>query len=71
MWRFQNFSVTQIFREIKIFSDFKMSKSAFLALSETLNLNFVDFRLLKLHRFDKNQHLEPLKLSRMAVFETL
>ena len=48
-----------------------MSKTAVLTFSETLNLNFVDFRLLKLYRFDKNQHLEPLKMTRKAVFETL
>ena len=71
MWTFQDFSSPQILREIKL----RHSKSlniAILAILEVMEFDFFyNFSLLKVLKFTKKQNLEPLKLSKMAVFEFL
>ena len=42
VWKFQNFSITQILREIN-FRDFRSAKSAILPLLETLNFDLYAF----------------------------
>ena len=42
MWKFQDFTVTQILREIK-FGDFRVWKSAILTNSEAVNFEFHEF----------------------------
>ena len=42
VWKFQNFSATQILREI-ICSHFRVSKTAIFAVSEALKLGFGQF----------------------------
>ena len=42
MWKFHEFSITQILREIK-FEDSRSAKSAISAHSETLNFDFYEF----------------------------
>ena len=41
VWKFHNFSITQILREI--FGDFRNARSAILAHLEALNFDFYDF----------------------------
>ena len=41
MWKLQNFSVTQILREIKV-SEFRVSKSVFVTHLEYLKFGFMD-----------------------------
>ena len=44
MWKFQDFPITQILREIN-FEDFKSAKSAILTHLEALNFDFYEFLL--------------------------
>ena len=60
MWKFQDFSVIEILREIN-FGEYKSSKTAYLAIMETLNFgNFVNFSLQKRAKIHPSQNSEPL-----------
>ena len=60
VWKFQDFSVTQILREI-IFGESRRSKTAVFAIIEALKMiDSVYFSLQKVQKFIKHQNLEPL-----------
>ena len=67
VWKIQNFSVTQILREIN-FGDSRSAKCAISTHSEGLNfVNLVDFSLQKVQKFIKNQVSEPLNVSKWLI----
>ena len=58
MWKFQDFSVTQILREIK-FGDSRCAKSAILTHLQALNFDFHDFlHFLKneIYKINRNEN---------------
>ena len=62
MWKFHDFSVIEILREINL-GDSRSSKTAVFAIFEVLNLvNLVDFSLTEVHKCIKikNKNSEPL-----------
>ena len=53
MWKYQDFSITQILREIN-FADFRSAKCAIFAYLETvIFVNLVNFSLQKVQKFIK------------------
>ena len=72
MWKFHDFSITQILREIN-FWDSWSAKSAILTHLEALNFNFYDFfqfcilvgfrpsKSAKIHQYQKSEPLNVLK----------
>ena len=55
MWKFQDFAITQIFREIN-FWDSRSVKSAILAHLETMNFDFLNYlHFLKSENYQINQ----------------
>ena len=67
MWKFQNFSITQILREIK-FGDFGGPKNAILTHLEALNFDLYEFLYFLKAKNCKNQNSEPLKTAKTAIF---
>ena len=67
VWKVQEFSVTQVLREIN-FGEFRSSKTAFLTILKALN--FVYFVNYILHKVHKNQNQEPLNVFKMVDFES-
>ena len=63
VWEFQNFSVTQILREIKI-GEFETSKIAILLYSEVLNFDFYEFLLFVKAKFDQKIKMQFSKLQK-------
>ena len=62
MWNFQDFSVTQIFREIN-FGESRSSKPAIFDIFRALNfVDLVNFSLQKVEKIHKIQNTEPLNL---------
>ena len=60
MWKFQDFAITQIFREIN-FWDSKNAKLAILTHLEALNFDvyaFLHFLVAEIHQINKIQSLE-------------
>ena len=68
MWKIQNFSITQILREMN-FRDSRSAKTANLTFLKTLH--FDTFLHFYRGEFEKNPTLEHLKTAKMAFFETL
>ena len=65
VWKFKNFSITQILREIN-FGEFKSAKSAVFAILEALNFCFYYFlRFLN----DKITKFKAPKMSKTAILE--
>ena len=65
VWKFQDFSVTQILREIN-FGESRSLKSAFLPFIGALN--FVDLVIFSLNaKIHKNQNSEPLNVSKWQI----
>ena len=61
MWKFQDVSVIQIFREI-YFGESRNSKTAVFSILEALNfMILVNFSLSENAKINKNQNPEPLK----------
>ena len=59
MWKFQNFSITQILREIKVRKT-RVSKSAILTHLEALDMDFHDFlHFLKAENYQMNKIQSP------------
>jgi len=60
VWKFQNFSITQILREIN-FMDSRSAKSAILTNSEALNFDFYEFfhfMKAEIYQINKIQNLK-------------
>ena len=69
MWKFHDFSITQILREIN-FGDFKSAKSAILTHLEALKFDFNEFlHFLKAEFYQINQ-IQSSKNAKMAIFRT-
>ena len=71
MWKFQDFSITQILREIN-FVDSRSAKTAIFAILESVNLvNLVNFSLQKVQKFiKKNQNSEPLNVLQGQILQS-
>ena len=62
VWKFQDFCITEILREINI-KDSRSAKSAAFAILRAVNfVDLVNFSLQKAQKFIKNQNLEPLNV---------
>ena len=61
VWKFHNFSITQILREINIW-DSRSAKYTILTHLEALNVYFHDFLQFMMAQFTKLAKLKPLKL---------
>ena len=59
VWKFNDFSIAQILREIK-FGDSRSAKSAILTHLEALNLNFYDFFPFRAPKIAKVAFIELL-----------
>ena len=70
MWKFHDFTITQILCEIN-FGDSRSAKSAILTHLKALNFDFHDFTLSEGCYLPIQQNLEPLKLQKKAVLELL
>ena len=68
MWKFRDFSITYILREIN-FGDSRSAKSAILTHLEALDFDLTEF----LHFFNlpNEQNFVPLKLQKNAISELL
>ena len=68
VWKFLNFSITQILRETKV-GDFRDPKTAIVIHLETLIFYFDDFfHFLKALKYTKIQNSEPLKMQKWQFF---
>ena len=64
MWKFHDFSVTQIFRGIN-FGESRGAKTAVFAILGALNfVNLVHFSLQKMRKFIKYQSSKPLNATK-------
>ena len=71
VWKFQNFSVTHILREIN-FGVSRSYKTAVFVIFGVLNfVDLVNFSLQKVQKFKKNYNSEPLNVLEMADFAPL
>ena len=71
MWKFQDFSVTQILREIKV-GESRSSKTAIFATCKALNfVNLMNFSLQKMKKIHEKSKFSASKYAKMANFETL
>jgi len=68
VWKFHNFSVTQIFREI-IFRNFGGSKTAILTHLEALSFDFSEVLYFLKAEMYQNHNFRALKIAKMARFE--
>ena len=68
MWKVNDFSLTQILREIN-FSESRSSKTAFFAILEALNLSNLcsRFQSSKIAKNHKNKISEPLKVLKWQI----
>ena len=67
MWKFQDFSITQILREIN-FEDSRMAKTAIFAILRAVNfVQMVNFSLKKSTKIHKNQNSEPLNVVKWLI----
>ena len=69
MWKFQNVSDTQIFREIKFLSNSNSQKMSFLAMTVVLKLDISNLSNLSSPKFTKIQSSESLKYGIFAIFK--
>ena len=72
MWKFENYSVTQILREIKVGVS-RVSKSAILRIAEALKYEFYEFlHFLKteIYQVDKVQGPEMAKMVFLELLES-
>ena len=68
MWKFHDFCITQILREIK-FGNFRSAKSANFTHLEALNFDFYDFlHLLKAHNLPKVTEMRAPKIAKNGSF---
>ena len=66
VWKFKDFSVTQIFREIN-FGESRSAKTAVFAILGALNFhNLVNFSLQKVQKFIKKSQFRASKCVKMA-----
>ena len=71
MWKFHDFSITQILREIN-FEDSRSAKSAILTHLEALNFDFYEFlHFLKAEIYQINKIQSPYFYKKTAVLELL
>ena len=70
MWKFHNFSITQILRENK-FGDSTRAITTILTHLEALNNDFDEFLRLLRAENDQNQNSWPQNTAKMTVLETL
>ena len=69
MWKFQDFSITQILREIN-FGEFRSSENAVFAYFRLLIfVNLVNFSLKKVQKIIENQNSEPLNMADFALLD--
>ena len=67
VWRFQDFSITQILREIN-FGGCRSSKTAVLAILGALKMiNLVNFSFQKMQKFIKIKISEPLNVLKWQI----
>ena len=63
-WKFQDFSITQILREIN-FEDSRIAKAVIFAILRAVNhVQMVNFSLQKNAQIHKNKNSEPLNVSK-------
>ena len=70
MWKFHDFSITQILREIN-FGDFRRAKSAIITLLEALNFSFYEFLRFLKAAIDQINKIQGPKNGKTAVLELL
>ena len=70
MWKFHNFSITQILREIN-FADSRGAKYAILARLQALNFDLYEFLHLLNPDFYQMDKIHRLKRAKTAVFALL
>ena len=71
MWKFQDFCITQILREINL-EDSRSAKTAFLAILRANNfVHLVNFSLKKVKKTHKPSKLRASKCVKMADFALL
>jgi len=67
VWKFQDFCITEILREIN-FEDSKSAKSAVFAILGAVNfVHLVNFSFQKMQKFIKNQNSEPLNVVKWLI----
>ena len=67
VWKFQDFCITEILREIN-FEDSRSAKSAVFAILGAVNfVHLVNFSLQKVQKFIKNQNSEPLNVVKWLI----
>ena len=69
MWKFHDFSITQILREIN-FGDSKSAKSAILTHLEALNYDFIEFLHFWEAEIDQNNKFRAPKIAKKGSFKT-
>ena len=70
VWKFHDFSITQILREIK-FEDSRSAKSTIFTHLEALNFDFMHFCTLRSMKLTKNSKFRVSKIEEMAFLELL
>ena len=68
MWKFQDFSITQILREIN-FDDSTSAKSAILTHLQVLNFEFYEFCTVLVLKFTKLTESRAPKRAKIAILE--
>ena len=69
MWKFQNFSVSQILREIKVGQP-EASQMVILKYLEALNFMFDKFLHLEKAEIDQKSKLRVIKIAQNGIFRT-
>ena len=67
MWKFYDFSITQILREIK-FGDFRCAKSAILTHFKALNFEFYEFLHFSKAKIYQTDKFEPQEMAKKKQF---
>ena len=70
VWKFHDFSITQILREIK-FADCGSAKSFILTHSEALNFDFDEFLPFLNAEIDQTNQIQSPKTAKLAILELL
>ena len=69
MWKFHDFTVTQILREIN-FRDYRSVKSANFVISEALNFDFYEFLQFLKAEIHQSKKIQSSKLANKVSFGT-
>ena len=69
VWKLQNFSVTQILREIKV-GEFRDSKSTILTHLVALNFDFYEFLHFVKAENDQKSRFRLSKIAKIGIFKT-